>query len=71
MHWLETEMSKGSVITEMTAADKLEEIQGYAEKFYNNMTILKTKTAFTQYLKLKRGLIIQNAQLRLNRSCGR
>jgi hypothetical protein len=29
MYWLETEIRKGSLITEMTSADKLHEIQKY------------------------------------------
>jgi Xaa-Pro aminopeptidase len=27
MHWLETQMAKGAIVTEMTAADELERIQ--------------------------------------------
>jgi hypothetical protein len=38
MHWLEAEMKRGSVVTEMTSADKLLEIQKYSLRM-NNLKI--------------------------------
>lgn len=53
MNWLETEMNKGSIITEMTSADKLESIQQEDQLFkmlsFNSISAVGANAAIVHY----------------------
>ena len=53
MHWLETEMNKGTIITEVSSADKLEEIQRedqlFAMKSFGSISAVGKNAAVVHY----------------------